>query len=200
MTTEDRAVAAEAASRLLAGEVVILPTDTVYGLLLRSTAPEAIARLERIKRRPQPKPLAALLRKEAALVALMRGFIAPLAGGATTQLVPGALTLVAPLAEWRWLLPTELAELPYPAIGIRIPAHEFLQEVLAVCGGWALATSANAADNPTPSSLTGVLEALGADNVDFAVDGGECAQAPSAVVEWSKGTIRILRSHPLLRR
>jgi hypothetical protein len=112
LTPNDRAIAAEAADRLLAGELIILPTDTVYGLFLHSTAPEAIARLERLKHRPQPKPLAALLREDERLVAFMRGTVEPLAGGAAEKLIPGALTLIAPFAEWRGLLPPELAALP----------------------------------------------------------------------------------------
>ncbi len=198
LTPNDRAIAAEAADRLLAGELIILPTDTVYGLFLHSTAPEAIARLERLKHRPQPKPLAVLLREDERLVAFMRGTVEPLAGGAAEKLIPGALTLIAPFAEWRGLLPPELAALPYPAIGVRIPAHPFLQEVLAGCGCWALATSANVADEPTPAALDEVLKTLSVDAVSFAVDGGECPQPPSAVVELSQGKLRVLRSHPLL--
>lgn len=198
LTAGDRAIAAEAARRLLAGEIIILPTDTVYGLFLHSTVPEDVARLERLKRRPQPKPLAALLREDGRLVAFMREAIRPLAGKDAERLIPGALTLVTPFAEWNGLLPSELATLPYPAIGVRIPAHEFVQEVLAGCGGWALATSANAADKPTPAVLDEVLLAFGADSVSFTVDGGECAETPSAVVELRDGELHILRSHPLL--
>jgi len=198
LTAEDHAIAAEAARRLLAGEIVVLPTDTVYGLFLHSTAPEALARVERIKRRRQPKPLAALLREDEKLAAFMREAVLPLADEAAEKLVPGALTLVAPFAEWRGLLPQGLARLPYPAVGVRIPAHPFVQEVLALCEGWALATSANVAEEPTPASLEGVLDALGAGSVSFAVDGGNCPLAPSAVVEMKHGKLSILRPHPLL--
>jgi len=190
-------VVAQTADALLAGGIVIFPTDTVYGLMVHSTDPAQLARLNALKSRQFDKPIAALAAAKTALVAHMRGLVASLPGA--DGLVPGALTVVAERDAWQDALPSPLLSLPYSRIGVRIPKHAALQEVIARCGGWLIATSANLEGQPTPSSLSEITAQFStAKSVRLAVDGGDCATDPSAVIETDGSQARILRPHPLL--
>jgi len=202
LTAENAAaVAGDCAQRLLRGEIILFPTDTVYGLLLHSTRPADLARLNRLKGRAAEKPLAALLTAEPALVEHMQKLLKPLPGAEVERLVPGPVTLLAAAETWRELLPGALLELPYDRLGVRVPAHRQLQALLALCGGWVLATSANREGLPTPASAADCLAQLGClEEVALVVDGGECGAEASAVVEVTVAGLRmrILRRHRLL--
>ncbi len=190
-------IVAQTAELLLAGGIVIFPTDTVYGLMIHGTDVEQLARLNALKGRPSDRPIAALVATDAPLVQHMRELMISLPGA--KKLIPGALTIVADRATWGNALPEPLTHLPYSRIGVRIPDHAVLQEVLARCGGWLMATSANLEGHPTPPSLKEVIAQLsGASSVGLAVDSGKCGTEPSAVVEVIGGQTRITRPHPIL--
>ena len=197
----DRTARAEVVMRtaevLLSGGIVIFPTDTVYGLMVHGTDAHLLARLNALKGRSPDRPIAALAAPDAPLVEHMRALVSSLPGA--EKLIPGALTVVADRAAWGNTLPEPLMSLPYSRIGVRIPGHAVLQEILARCGGWLMATSANPEGQPTQPSLREVIAQLGgASGVELAVDGGLCESEPSAVVEISGGQIRIARPNPLL--
>jgi len=197
----DRTARAEVVMRtaevLLSGGIVIFPTDTVYGLMVHGTDAHLLARLNALKGRSPGRPIAALAAPGAPLVEHMRDLVSSLPGA--EKLIPGALTVVADRAAWGNTLPEPLMSLPYSRIGVRIPGHAVLQEILARGGGWLVATSANPEGQPTQPSLREVIAQLGgASGVDLAVDGGLCESEPSAVVEISGGQIRIARPNPLL--
>jgi L-threonylcarbamoyladenylate synthase len=196
--TTRTAVVAETAEALLAGGIVVFPTDTVYGLMIHATDAAQLARINALKKRPFDKPVAALVVVDAALIARMRELVGTLPGA--EKLIPGALTVVAERSAWANVLPHPLMSLPYSRIGVRVPDHAILQEVLARCEGWLMATSANLEGRPTPPSLTEVTAQLSeASEIALAVDGGKCTAEPSAVVEISSTETRIMRTHPLLR-
>ena len=190
-------IIARTADVLLAGGVVIFPTDTVYGLMIHTTDAAQLARLNALKIRQFDKPIAALAAAEAELVAHMRKLVDSLPGAG--NLIPGALTVVAERSAWQDTLPRPLLSLPYSRIGVRIPDHSKLHELIAGCGGWLMATSANLEGQPTRSSLSEVIAQFGgAEGVGLAVDGGLCESEPSAVIEASDGRTRIARPHSLL--
>lgn len=192
-------IVAQTAELLLAGGIVIFPTDTVYGLMIHGTDAKQLARLNALKGRSPDKPIAALVAADAPLVRHMRELVRSLGELAAKRLIPGALTIVADRGAWGNALPEPLMSLPYGSIGMRIPDHAVLQEVLARCGGWLMATSANPEGLPTPPSLKEVIAQLGgASSVELAVDGGKCGTEPSAVVEVSGSRTRITRPHPIL--
>ncbi len=197
---EPREAVRLAAEALNAGEIIVFPTDTVYGLMIRSVQPEYLARLNATKGRAEDKPVAALAADEEGLVALMRSVIEPMCGERASELVPGALTALMPSELWGSALPEELHKLPYPAIGVRLPRHAALQELLRACGGWVMATSANLEGIPTPPTMEGALEQLGSADVALAVDGGEHGDEASAVVKITAQGIEVIRSHPLLAK
>lgn len=197
-TTRDEVVA-QTAELLLAGGIVIFPTDTVYGLMAHSTDAAELARLNALKNRPFNKSIAALAAAEAALIAHMRKLVCSLPGA--SGLIPGALTVIAERDAWQDTLPDPLLSLPYSRIGVRIPKHPALQDVIVRCGGWLMATSANLEGLPTPTSVAEIVAQFeSAEDVELAADGGRCRIEPSAVVEIVGGQARILRPHPLLGR
>jgi len=197
--TTQTEVVAQTAEVLLAGGIVIFPTDTVYGLMIHGTDAEQLARLNALKRRISGKPIPALAVADAPLVAHMRELVRSLGESAVERLIPGALTVVTDRSTWGEVLPRPLASLPYNRIGVRVPDYPALQEILSRCGGWLMATSANPEGHPTPSLLAGVIAQLGeTTDIGLAVDGGECGAEPSAVMEVIGGRVRTVRSNPLL--
>lgn len=178
----DAAIAA-----LLAGEPVILPTDTVYGLC---ASPEAAPcdRMYRLKGREPGKPTALLAADLDALldcVPELRGR----AGTIARALLPGPYTLILPNPARRYLWLTGAN--PY-AIGVRVPdlpdvARRVLQPVGAVA-----ATSANAPGGPDPRRVEDVpreiLERAGA-----VVDAGELPGTPSTVLDFTQAEPRVVR-------
>lgn len=182
MSAVDRAVAA-----LAAGEPVVLPTDTVYGL---AAAPEegAARRLYELKGRDPHQPTALV----AATLDDVLERLPELAGGperAARALLPGPFTLVLPNPARRY--PWLAGERP-DAIGVRVPdvagaAREVLERA-----GPVVATSANLPGEPPPRRLADVparfLSGCGA-----VVNGGELPGIASTVLDLTGPEPRVLR-------
>nr|XP_016927959.1 yrdC domain-containing protein, mitochondrial [Drosophila suzukii] len=132
---------------LLSGQVIGLPTDTVYGLACDANNESAIQRLYEIKGRDEHKPVAICVHNTAALRRF--GQAAHLSDELLTRLLPGPLTIVierTPQLSNRFLNPST------SKIGIRIPDFKFMRDLCAVWQEQPLAlTSANRSS--TPSSL-----------------------------------------------
>ncbi|KAH8257913.1 hypothetical protein KR038_002982 [Drosophila bunnanda] len=132
---------------LLSGQVIGLPTDTVYGLACDANNEQAIQRLYEIKGRDEHKPVAICVHNNAALRRF--GQAAHLSDELLTRLLPGPLTIVierTPALSNRFLNPST------SKIGIRIPDFRFMRELCAVWHEQPLAlTSANRSS--APSSL-----------------------------------------------
>ncbi|MGQ0679935.1 MAG: L-threonylcarbamoyladenylate synthase [Actinomycetota bacterium] len=171
-----------AAAALAAGELVVIPTDTVYGLAARLDRPEALDRLFELKHRPRSKPVAVLV-ADLAVARTLGSFNSDALRRAGQW--PGALTLVVPALE------------PLPqlggdglAIGLRVPAHAWTLELLRQSGPLA-ATSANPSGLPTGVAVAQVVREL-PEGVALFVDGGRLEAAPSEVVSLI-GTPQVLR-------
>lgn len=178
----------EAIGAALRGELVVVPTDTVYGIGTRPDRPDATASLFAVKGRPPHLELPVLLPSIASAtdVAVMDERAERLAAG----LWPGAITLVLPRTaeSASWDLGGDAA-----TIGIRVPHHPLALAVLAGTGPLAV-TSANRSGEPTPPSCTGVTEVFG-----DAVSVYLCEDAPlrgraSTVVDLAHGDPVLLRS------
>ncbi|KAH8301731.1 hypothetical protein KR059_010027 [Drosophila kikkawai] len=132
---------------LLSGQVIGLPTDTVYGLACDANNEQAIQRLYEIKGRDEHKPVAICVHNNAALRRF--GQAAHLSDELLTRLLPGPLTIVierTPALSNRFLNPST------SKIGIRIPDFKFMRDLCAVWHEQPLAlTSANRSS--APSSL-----------------------------------------------
>ena len=164
--SEEVAAAARALAR---GELVILPTETVYGLAADAGSPTAVARLFEAKGRPRFNPLIAHV---ADLDAALRVAALPPAGVRLAQAFwPGPLTLVAPARARGGVC--ELARAGLDSVAVRAPAHPLAQAVLQAFGGPVAAPSANRSGRPSPTRFADAMEETGA-AAGAALDGGPC--------------------------
>ena len=177
-----------AVTALRAGQLVVLPTDTVYGLCASAYRERHCLRLYAAKRRPEAMPvqlLAADLDMILDAVPEARGPGAVVA----RALLPGPYTLILPnpARRFRWLSGTRPE-----TIVIRVP--ELQPEALAVLQsvGAVAATSANLHGEPDPARLEDVPREL-LDACRAAVDGGELPGTPSTVLDLTGPEPTVLR-------
>jgi L-threonylcarbamoyladenylate synthase len=187
VTRRDPAEGLTAAKEALdRGELVVLPTDTVYGVAARPDISGATSKLFEGKRRPRDLTLPVLNAelREAESVAAFDDRARLLA----TRFWPGGVTIVLPRtpAARIWELGEEVE-----TVGVRIPAHDIALALLERTGPLAV-TSANLSGEPTPPDCEGVRGALG-DAVAVYLCAGECAGTPSTVVDLTGPTVRIIR-------
>jgi L-threonylcarbamoyladenylate synthase len=172
----DDAGAAVAAETLGAGGVVVVPTDTVYGLAARPEDEDAVSAVYRIKGRPEGMHLPVLAASLDQVRALGVEYNAAAATLARTWW-PGPLTLAFGFTDGSarpaWLAGRE-------EVAVRIPGHGFLRALLARTGALVV-TSANPHGAPTPRTAEDVAASLGA-SVDLIVDGGPLTEVPSTLV------------------
>jgi L-threonylcarbamoyladenylate synthase len=170
------------------GRVVLIPTDTVYGLACTPFRPDPVAALAELKRRPADQPIAFV----AASLDRLFEYLPELQGRAAAiarELLPGPYTLVVPnpAARFPWL--TGGRE---DAFGVRVPAlagpsAEILEEVRAVA-----ATSANLHGDPDPRRLEEIPSAI-REAVAATLDGGELPGTPSTVLDLTREEPQVLR-------
>lgn len=178
---------AAAIAGLRAGQPVVLPTDTVYGLCSLPQE-EPVARLYRLKGREAPKPTSLLAGDLEALLACVPE-LEGRAGEIARVLLPGPYTLVLPNPAQRfaWLG----GERP-DAIGVRIPELPAgAADVLAAVGCVA-ATSANLPGGPDPHRVAEVPDPIRS-GCAAVVDAGGLPGTPSTVLDFSGPEPRILR-------
>lgn len=181
------AALAQVVAALREGEVVALPTDTVYGVAVAASVAGAAARLFVAKERPADVALPVLVASPRDALDLASAV--PLAAEAMIeQWWPGPLTLV--LRRGAASRGFEIGG-DGSTIGVRCPDHALVRD-LARQVGPLVTTSANRHGQPTPATARGVAEAL-AGAVRIVVDGGTCAGAPSTVVDCTGAEPRLLR-------
>jgi L-threonylcarbamoyladenylate synthase len=170
-------------SALLAGDPVVLPTDTVYGLCCLPTE-DAVRRLRALKGTPEDQPIALLC---GGLEGLLQH--APwLRGRPELVLLPGPFTLILrnPDRAYPWLTGSRPETL-----GVRIPElqGEALEAIIET--GGVAATSANMHGGPDPRRIEDVPEAMRAGAATL--DGGELRGTPSTVIDFTDAEPRVLR-------
>lgn len=177
MSTLEEAVAA-----LESGELVVLPTDTVYGLACRPDCEEAVRALSALKRRSPEQPIALVAASAEALAELIPELPAHM-------LIRGAFTLVVPNPAQR--LPWLGGASPH-TIGVRLPdvegpAAELLERV-----GVVAATSANLHGGADPRRIDDVPDEILA-RVAAVLDMGELPGTPSTVLDLTGPEPVVLR-------
>jgi L-threonylcarbamoyladenylate synthase len=184
----DPGAVAAAALALARGEVILFPTETVYGWAVRADAPEAIARLRAAKGRDGSKPFTVHLAvpTEGPLAALEArcGVLPPAARALVAAFLPGPITLVLDLPEGG-------------DAGFRLCDHAVANAVLAAAGTPVLATSVNAAgEPPAVDGITAreVAASLAPGLTAVLLDGGPTRyRAPSTVVRCTTSGVVVLR-------
>ena len=178
----------EAVEAIRAGEPVVVPTDTVYGLCTTPYRREPIERLYRLKGRDEQQPTALVvsdLDKIFECVPELRGRPEALA----RALLPGPLTLVLPnpARRFRWLTGSRPE-----TIGVRVPVLEGAARSIVERAGALAATSANLPGGADPRRLADVPEEIRSGCAAL-VDGGELPGIPSTVVDLTGREAEILR-------
>lgn len=177
----------DAVTALRSGGLVVLPTDTVYGLCASPRDPAAVARINELKGRPD-QPIALVAASAQGLI----DYVPELSGRwqkLMVALLPGPYTLVLPNPERRlpWLSPGREA-----TIGVRVPAlPEKAREVLEQFGAGA-ATSANHHGEPDPRRVEEIPEQIRA-AAGAVLDAGELPGTPSTVIDLTGSEPVVLR-------
>lgn len=170
---------AQAAGWLRRGQLVILPTETVYGLAADPLIPAALDKLYEAKGRPAQKPIT-LLAADLAQVAAFGVRWTPEAHCLARRFFPGPLTLVLETGSGAWE-------------GFRIPDHPVALALLRKMGRPLAVTSANRSGAPAAQTAAEAAATLGA-QVALALDAGPSRGGiPSTVVKISRGRLEILR-------
>jgi len=186
----------QAVSALLRGELVILPTETVYGLACDAGAARAVARVFEAKGRPQFNPLIAHVTgiQAALAIADLDARCRKLA----EAFWPGPLTLVGPIKDASAVC--DLAREGLDTVAVRAPAHPVAQAVLAAFGRPVAAPSANRSGRPSPTTFADAIEETG-DFAAAALDGGPCRVGlESTVLGQAGGELVLLRPGAVTRQ
>jgi len=186
---------ASAAQRLIAGDLVAFPTETVYGLGADATNSVAVARIYSVKGRPNDHPLIVHIASMERMgdwasdvpeyaVALARSFW------------PGPMTLVLKRSE----LAADFVTGGQDTVGVRVPDHvvalALLEAFEKVGGKGVAAPSANRFGHVSPTTAAAVIEELGEYVLedDLVLDGGACAVGvESTIIDCTGGTPKVLR-------
>jgi L-threonylcarbamoyladenylate synthase len=166
MNAEWAAAIDAASSALVAGELVAMPTETVYGLAADATNAEAVAAIFAAKQRPEFNPLIvhAGSAEEAAEIAALDAIGERLAAA----FWPGPLTLVAPR---RSPAIAELATAGLPTVAVRVPSHPVARALLDAVPFPLVAPSANRSSHVSATSAEHVIADLG-ERVSVVLDAG----------------------------
>ncbi len=158
----------QAALLLDRGELVAIPTETVYGLAANALDPDAVLRVFEVKQRPRFDPLIVHCASFDAAMAYV-GSVPRTALALAEAFSPGPLTLILPK---RPTIP-DLVTAGYPTVGIRIPRHPATQALLAELRCPLAAPSANPFGYVSPTTARHVQDQLG-DQLPYILDGGPC--------------------------
>jgi L-threonylcarbamoyladenylate synthase len=178
----------EAVRALESGLLIVLPTDTVYGLAATAYGEDPVRRLYQVKGRSQTSPTALV----ASSVDLLLELVPELRGRDATiarELLPGPHTLVLhnPARRFHWLTGSAPE-----TIGVRVPALTGDAAAILEQAGAVAATSANLHGGPDPRTLADVPEQIRA-VAAMLVDGGELPGTASTVIDFTGSEPKVIR-------
>ncbi|MYW04488.1 L-threonylcarbamoyladenylate synthase [Streptomyces sp. SID3343] len=181
----------EATSAVKRGDLVVLPTDTLYGIGADAFTPHAVHALLDAKGRGRNMPSPVLVGSPNTLHGLVTGF-PELGWELVDAFWPGALTIVAfhqPSLMW------DLGD-TRGTVAVRMPLHPVAIELLTETGPMAV-SSANRSGNPAATTVDEAQAQLG-DSVSVYLDGGTCPTTdPSSIIDLTAGRPRLLREGAL---
>ena len=187
----------QAADALCAGELLGLPTETVYGLAADASNENAVAKIFKAKGRPSNHPLIVHV-ASADQVNKFASEVPAFAQSLMNQFWPGPLTLILPRNEGM----AAAAAGGQNSVGLRCPSHPVALQVLKACaskGVWGVAApSANLFGRVSPTSAAHVQSEFGEELL--ILDGGECdVGIESSIVDCTRGVPVLLRPGQISR-
>ncbi|CAN5723145.1 MAG: L-threonylcarbamoyladenylate synthase [Actinomycetota bacterium] len=188
MSEVERAIAA-----IRAAEIVVIPTDTVYGLACDPNAEESVRALSLLKGRSPDQPIAIVASSVDSLIECVPD-LPERALALARHLLPGPYTLVLPNPARRfpWLSGRNPETIGVRVPDVRGPGGDLLEAVRAVA-----ATSANLHGGPEPRRVSDVPDEL-REAVAVVVEGGELPGTPSTVLDLTGSEPRVLREGAVL--
>ena len=177
-----------AAELLTEGQVVAVPTETVYGLAANAFDEKAVCRIFEAKGRPADNPLIVHIADVSELEKLSPS-VPELAHRCAERFWPGPLTMILPKAD---IIPSVTSG-GLDTVGIRMPADKTARAVIKRCGFPLAAPSANLSGSPSPTALRHVYDDMNG-RIPAIIDGGDCSVGvESTVICFDGDRIRILR-------
>lgn len=177
-----------AAEAIRSGSLIIVPTDTCYGLACDAFDADAVTRLKSVRSMPTATPLT-VLAADAEVVNALASNMSPTAQALAQEFWPGPLTmLMHAQASLQW----DLGAFP-DSVAIRVPNHDVLRALLRMSGPLAVSQASPVGEKP-PYTVDEALLALNA-QVEVAVEGGRLPGAGlSTLVDCREGQLDMLRT------
>lgn len=178
----------DAADAIRAGKLVILPTDTVYGLVSSAYSAAPAEKLYALKGRDLRQP-SALLAADLEMLFECLPELRGRAGVIARTLLPGPYTLILPnpARRYRWIT----GDNPV-TIGVRVPELPDAADRILSHIGCVVATSANLRGGPEPRRIEDIPREI-LERAAAVVDAGELPGTPSTVIDFCGGEPRVLR-------
>lgn len=178
----------EAARLLSEGELVAIPTETVYGLAANALNGEAVKSIFAAKGRPQDNPLIVHIAEIEEILPLVKNFDER-ARALAEAYWPGPLTIILPKSD---IIPNEVSA-GLDTVAVRMPSHPVAHEIIKKCGFPLAAPSANTSGKPSPTTAAHVMNDMNG-KIAAVVDGGSCeVGVESTVITLACETPRVLR-------
>ncbi|MFC3031575.1 L-threonylcarbamoyladenylate synthase [Pseudoalteromonas fenneropenaei] len=185
----------QAAELLQQGELVAVPTETVYGLAADARQPEAVAKIFHAKGRPADHPLIVHI-ADVAELSEWTTTVPAYAHTLAAAFWPGPLTFILPKAPHV----SDIVTGGHPSVGVRCPSHPLMLALLKQLGTGLAAPSANPYKKISPTTAEQVLYGLNG-KISAVLDGGACEVGlESTIVDLTTDTPRILRAGPITRQ
>lgn len=173
---------------ILNGEVVGMPTETVYGLAANAFDEDAIKKIFEAKGRPQDNPLIVHI-ADLNMIDQVADEFSQTAQKLADAFWPGPLTMILPKSQKIPMVVTAGLE----TVGVRMPSHPVARDFIRTCGVPIAAPSANVSGKPSPTKASHVYHDLEG-KIGIILDGGECEVGlESTVVLVGDDQVNILR-------
>ena len=170
------------------GELVAMPTDTVYGLAANAADDQAVRRIFEVKARRPDNPLPILIASSQQLAEVAPG-VSKMAAQLAERFWPGPLTIVVPKSP----AISDLVTAGQSSVAVRVPDYPLIQAILASCPFPVAVTSANLSGQPTLTAAEKV-GALFGDSIDLLIQAPPCPGAvASTVVDLTTSRPTLLR-------
>lgn len=170
------------------GDLIILPTDTVYGIAADVRDDEAVEAIYRAKRRDPSSPLQLLFGRDSGMITRYAK-VTPQAQRLIDELGPGGWTIIVPVADGFG----SRALAGGATVGIRVVPVDLVLDIVDALGAPLAATSANVSEGPSPTTCDDAKRQIGA-FCAMAIDGGPTdAGVDSTVIDMVSDPPRILR-------